>query len=124
MALIDVTDVLFDPDFADTNIKVERSTLTVGDDGVARKEFKTIRFTGVVTPDTGDILERRGEGERIKGRITIHTKFELIDSAAGGTADIVQWRGKRYTVANVSNNMNFGKGFVRASCDVIPLAGG
>lgn len=123
MALLDVTDVLLDPDFADYDLQCERTQLEIGEDGVARKTSELTQFTGVVTPDTGETLERSGEGERIKGRITIHTKFALIDSAAGGTADIVHWKSNRYTVSNVSSNLHFGQGFVRASCDIIPKAG-
>ena len=58
MANLDVSDILFDPDFADTNIFCERSVQTINDNGLAVNETRRIRFTGVVTPDTGDLLER------------------------------------------------------------------
>lgn len=123
MALLDVTDVLFDPDFVDYGLVCERSAVKVGEDGIARTVTERIDFCAVVTPDSGDILERLEEGERIKGRITVHSHFELRDGAEGGTADIIEWRGKRYTVSNVSTLVNFGRGFVCASCDVIPYTG-
>ena len=123
MALIDVSELLSDPDFLNYGLVCERNLLEIGVDGVARKTTKLIKFNAVVTPDTGEILDRTGEGERIKGRITIHTSFRLLDGAEGGTADIVRWDSKRFTVSNISNNMNWGRGFVSASCDVIPYTG-
>ena len=123
MANLDVSDILFDPDFADTNIFCERSVQTINDNGLAVNETRRIRFTGVVTPDTGDLLERMDEGERVKGRITIHSRFPLRDGAEGGSADVIVWKRKRYTVSRVSDLTNFGRGFTRASCDVIPFSG-
>lgn len=123
MALLDVSEILFDPDFADTGIICERSIQAIGDDGMAINDLTMITFTGVVTPDMGDVLERVDEGERIKGRITIHSRFQLRDGAEGGSADIIVWKGKRYTVSKVSDLGNFGRGFTRASCDVIPFTG-
>lgn len=123
MALLDVSDIILDPDFADTGIVCERATQTIGEDGMAHNETKRIKFTGVVTPDMGDVLERLDSGERVKGRITIHSRFPLRDGAEGGSADIIVWKGKRYTVSRVSDLTNFGRGFTRASCDVIPFSG-
>ena len=124
MALIDVTDVLLDPDFMSLGLICERSTQIVGDDGLAVNTIKKIRFAGVVTSNTGDILERLAEGQRIKGSITIHTKFQLTDGSLGNGTDVIQWRGSRYTVSNVNDYSHFGRGFVAANCDVIPLTGG
>lgn len=123
MAILDVSEILFDPDFADTDIVCERSIQTIGEDGMAQNDLTMTRFTGVVTPDIGDVLERLDEGERIKGRITIHSQFPLRDGAEGGSADVIVWKGKRYTVSKVSDLTNFGRGFTRASCDVIPFSG-
>lgn len=123
MANLDVSDLLSDPDFADRGIICERSIQTIGEDGMAENSLTMIKFTGVVTPDMGDVLERLDEGERIKGRITIHSQFPLRDGAEGGSADIVVWKDKRYTVTKVSDLTNFGRGFTRASCDVIPFSG-
>jgi len=123
MALLDVTEVLLDPDFMDSTLVCERTVQTVGNDGMAVNTPALMPFAGVVTSNQGDILERIATGERIKGNITIHTMFALQDGSAGFTADVVQWRGKRYTVSNVNDYEHFGQGFVSASCDIIPLAG-
>lgn len=123
MALLDVTDVVLDPDFMDTSLTYERNSVTVGSNGIATQTTVTTAFSGVVTSNTGDILERMTDGERIKGSITIHTKTVLNDGATGTTADIVQWRGRRYTVSNVNDYSHFGRGFIAANCDLIPLSG-
>ncbi|HWU68262.1 MAG TPA: hypothetical protein VN046_05260 [Stenotrophobium sp.] len=123
MALLDVTEVLLDPDFMDSTLACERTAQTVGNDGVAVNTVTLMPFSGVVTSNQGDILERIAAGERINGNITIHTMFVLQDGSAGFTADVVQWRGNRYTVSNVNDYEHFGQGFVSASCDIIPLAG-
>lgn len=124
MALLDVTEVLLDPDFMDMGLVCKRYTQTVGDNGRAVNAETSTPFAGVVTSDKGDILERIAGGERKKGSITIHTMFRL--TAGDGEeiiADVVTWQGRDYTVANVNDYSHFGRGFVAASCDLKPLAG-
>lgn len=124
MALLDVTEVLLDPDFMDMGLVCKRSTQTVGDNGRATNAQSSTPFAGVVTSDKGDILERIAGGERKKGSITIHTMFRL--TAGDGEdiiADVVTWQGRDYTVAHVNDYSHFGSGFVAASCDLLPLAG-
>ncbi|MEE3504837.1 hypothetical protein QN399_00920 [Pseudomonas sp. 10C3] len=123
MALLDVTDVLLDPDFMDMGLACVRTTETVGDNG--RPTTTTVRsvFAGVITSDSGDILERLAGGERKKGSITIHTIFQLTSGFDNVTADTVTWRGNEYVVSNVNDYAHFGRGFVSATCDLKPLAG-
>ncbi|GAA5786136.1 hypothetical protein [Chitiniphilus shinanonensis] len=123
MADLDVTEILFDPDFMDTGLVCKRGAQVIGDDGMAVNAISNTPFAGVVTSDRGDLLERIATGERVKGSITIHTVFPLSDGAAGQTADIVSWRGRDYTVTNVNDYQHFGAGFVCATCELIPLAG-
>lgn len=123
MARLDVTEILTDPDFVDTNLVCERSTQAIGTDGIAVNSTKDLRFSGVVTSDQGDILERMPGVERIKGSINIHSRFILNDGAPNQTADVVRWRGRRYTVSNVNDYSHFGRGFMVATCDLIPISG-
>lgn len=123
MALLDVSEVLLDPDFMDT-LTCYRKTQAVGDDGIASVTSQTIPFYGVVTSDSGDILERIATGERIKGSITIHSTFPLRDgSGSTQTADEVLFHGQMYIVSTVNDYSHFGQGFVAATCDLKPLAG-
>lgn len=123
MAQLDVSDVLLDPDFMDMGLVCKRSVQTVGDNGRTTTTDTNIAFAGVVTSDKGDILERTASAERKKGSITIHTSFRLIGGEDDVTADIVTWDSKTYTVSNVNDYSHFGRGFVCATCDLLPLAG-
>lgn len=123
MALLDVSDILTDPDFMDTGLVCERNAQTVGSNGLATNAVTLTTFAGVVTSDNGDLLDRTAGGDRIKGNMTIHTRFPLDDGSSINGADIVQWNGRRYTVTVVNDWSHFGRGFVCATCDLIPLAG-
>jgi len=123
MAQLDVSDILCDPDFMSTGLVCERNVQTVGGNGIATNAATNMPFSGVVTSDNGDLLERNPDGERVKGNLTIHTRFPLDDGSAMNAADIVQWRGRRYTVTVVNDWSHFGRGFICATCDLIPLSG-
>lgn len=123
MALLDVTEVLLDPDFMDTGLVCVRTTEVVGDNGRPVLNPTSTPFSGVITSDKGDILERLAGAERKKGSITIHTIFALTSGEGDTTADVVTWRGKEYIVSNVNDYGHFGRGFVCATCDLKPLKG-
>lgn len=125
MALLDVTDVLLDPDFMDTSLVCNRMTQSVDAHGRAQNAAASTPFFGVVTSDKGDILHRNADGSRIVGSITIHTPFRLRDGGPDDTADAdeIVWQGSTYTVVNVNDYSHFGAGFVCATCDLKPLSG-
>lgn len=123
MALLDVTDVLLDPDFMDTGLVCNRMTQTVDDHGRATNAPAPVTFAAVVTSDKGDILHRNADGSRINGSITVHTPFRLSDGSTGQDADEIVWQGRTYTVVNVNDYSHFGRGFVCATCDLKPLSG-
>ncbi len=124
MPFLDVTEVLEDPDLADYSLVCTRQTQVVGNDGLAVNTSTTIPFSGVVTSDTGDVLERLAAGSYIKGSITIHTKFILRDGQSGEDADLVKWQGRQYMVTDVNDYSAWGRGFVGARCELLPLSGG
>lgn len=123
MPLLDVSSVLDNPMFSD-QLTCMRNTQTVGTDGLAVNKQTLTSFTGVVTSDTGDILQRLAEGSYVKGSITVHTRFQLIDGIAGKDADVVTWNGRNYTVSSVNDYSRFGRGFVAANCEPLALSGG
>ncbi|UIA94546.1 head-tail adaptor (plasmid) [Erwinia tracheiphila] len=122
MARIDVTRVLRSPKFADNSLVVIRSTQMVGNDGRAVNTSEQLPFSGVVTSDQGDVLVRIATGERTTGSIVIHTQFRLFDGDTNHTADIVIWQGRKYTVASCNDYSTWGRGFVAAYCDLLPLS--
>lgn len=123
MPLLDVTDVLLDPDFLDTSPVVQRNAQTVGDDGMAVNTTTEIPFAGVITSLNGAVLQRVAEGSRIADTITIHTPFKLIAGQPGFDADIVVWDGVHWTVTNVNSYSQYGRGFVAATCTMKELTG-
>ena len=123
MPFLDVSDVLLDPDFADSCV-CHRKAQSVDANGRAVNVTTDFNFLAVITSDRGDILDRIAGAERVNGSITIHTQFLLDDGAgASRSTDEVTWNGRDYVVSNVNDYSRFGKGFIAASADLKPLAG-
>lgn len=122
MPLLDVSELLTDPDFCQRLI-CTRLKQIVGENGLAVNSPVRIPFTGVVTQMSGAELERNAVGELITGTILVCTKFRLTDGKVGLTADIITMGPRRYTVINVYNYSQYGQGFIEAVCDLIPLEG-
>jgi hypothetical protein len=132
MPWLDVSDLMTDPDFVELDLICQRNAQTVGAGGLAANATTSIPFTGVVTSERGDVLERLADGERIIGTIMIVTRFRLRDGRGADvrdgepaiTADVVLWRGRAFTVVDANDYTHFGRGFVQARCDLLPLSGG
>lgn len=124
MPNLDVSSVLTDPMFADGSLRCIRQKQTVGDNGIAVSTTQTLPFVGVVTAASGTVLEREAEGSRVSGSINIITRFWLEDGKTALAADIVTWKGRRYTVADVQDYTSYGVGFIQATCELLPISGG
>lgn len=123
MPLLDVTEVLFDPDFADTLVCI-RQTQTVDDDGIATNVTQSMPFIGVVTADRGKELARLAAGSHVSGSILVHTAFRLTNGGpAGRDSDHIVWNGDEYIVKSIDDYSTYGMGFLCASCDLLPLSG-
>lgn len=119
--LLDVTEVLIDPMFQDTEILYTRVTETVDNNGLAQHTSTTTQFAGVVVQNGGDQLKRLEDGSRHTDSIDIYTRTNLISGEQGWTADIVTWQGRQYTVMKVLDWSTYGTGFRHAICDLRPL---
>lgn len=118
MALIDVTDLLADPDFVEpAPLTVRRSAVSVNEHGRKVATPSVSLFTAVVTQNGGADLVRGPDGSMISGDIVIHTTFRLTEE------DDVIWKGTTYTVKNVRDWSSFGRGFVCAIAIRRPLNG-
>lgn len=114
MPLLDVTEILSDPDFADT-ITVTRSTQTGFDHGrpvITVQSFPNV--TAVVTAGQGDILKYFPEMTNIQGAILIHTTFRLTSVSETTQADLVTWQGRDYQITGLNDWSTFGVGFIMA----------
>lgn len=123
MPTLDVTEVLSDPDFMTNALVRIRYTQTVGSDGIASNTTASDSFSGVVTQATGNQLVRADGGSYISGTILVHSTFPLSAGAAGQDADVIAWRGRNYTVKDVADWSDYGRGFTCATCEPIALSG-
>lgn len=123
MPLLDVSELMYDLDFLERNLTCLRMAQVMGDNGLAVNSPISIPFNGVVTMVRGNDLNRNAVGELITGSILICTRFRLLDGKSGFSADVILRETRQYTVANVLPYSKYGRGFVEATCDLLPLAG-
>lgn len=100
MPLLDVTELFSDPDFA-TTFLVERCTDDVNSKGRnVPQEAPPVSVVGVVQPAGSTTLSRFAEGSNLNGAVEIWTTFPLTNGQGLDYqgADVVIWRGARYTV--------------------------
>ncbi|HHG9959575.1 TPA: head-tail adaptor [Yersinia enterocolitica] len=124
MPNLDVTDVLFDPDFCDMSLVVKRNIQTVDADGFATNEVTEKGFAGVVTVDRSLESRRMMSGNIIGGAILIVTVERLTQGQTGRDADIVTYQNRDYRVTFVDPYTAYGAGFVQAHCELLPFDGG
>ncbi|PQQ24789.1 head-tail adaptor [Photorhabdus hindustanensis] len=124
MPFLDVTEVLFDPDFCDTTLKYTRRKVIVDDDGFATSEKTTKGFAGVVTVDSSLEAQMRIAGQVVSGNILIITTERLISGETDKTGDVVTYQNRDYLVKSVDPYTAYGAGFVQAHCELLPFDGG
>ena len=116
MALIDVSDLLRDPDFTNVVTLIRRS-VTVNGHGENVMTESACYITAVVQGDNTETLDKLPEGARLSDVITVYYRGTLTAERPGGYADIIVWQGKRFQVKEVAEDfMNYGAGFTKALC--------
>lgn len=123
MPLLDVTDILSDPDFVDLTPVCIRQDQVAAPGGRVTNVQTSTPFTGVFTMDRGSILNRMAEGSYVSGSILVYTPFQLRMSGASVDADLIDWHGERYTVVNRGDYTAYGSGFVWAVGEPVKLSG-
>ena len=121
MANLDVSDVLLDPDFMSRGLICTPIAVIVGDNGRPQKTDSKHKFNAVVTTNSGMNMDRREDGTLIKGAINIHSRFVLSAGDSESQADEVLWQGREYIVSQVLSNTHYGRGFIKAICELKPL---
>lgn len=121
MALIDTSDLLLDPDFADSATLITRaSSVNSYGEHVMVETQSTI--TVVVQGANTEVIDRMPEGARLSDIITVHYRGKLNAESVNGYADVIVWQGKRYQVKEVEEDfMNYGAGFTKANCILEPV---
>jgi len=116
MALIDVTQLLTDPDFTDT-VQLIRRAKDVNDFGEGvLTEADPVDAKMVVQPATGDDLKKMPEGSVFTEMIKVWFKGELRLQTVDGYSDIIVARGRRFECYKPDDFSNYGAGYMAAIC--------
>ena len=116
MALIDVSELLSDPDFTDVVqiIQRARSVIQYGENVLTENNLGDINL--VVQPATPKSLERLPEGAKLVDAINVWHRGVLNVESVNGYSDIVVWRGDRFAVVDNDDFSNYGNGYTKAIC--------
>jgi hypothetical protein len=115
MATIDVTEVLFDPDFVDEFVVTRRVEVVSGQGRVnVTTTVVTPNPVGVVTATTPADLQRRDDLQSLGRSVNVVTTFRLRGPGPGHQPDLLGIDGVTYTVVEVLPYTRFGPGFVEA----------
>lgn len=118
MALIDVSDLLLDPDFTNV-VTLIRRTSTINTHGEHEMTESPCNIVASVQDINTEDLVRLPEGARLQDLITVYYRGDLQPESKGGYSDLIVWQGRRYQVRTVDEEfMNFGAGFTRAICSM------
>jgi hypothetical protein len=120
MADIDVSDVLSNSDFVDP-FKYIRNTQSVNAGVGTVTPSLPIDGFGCFYSKSGDMISRTAPGEYNDDTITVVTTTRLVSGESGATADLVMWNGSLWTVIHVNNYGQYGRGFVEATCELLPM---
>ncbi len=105
--MLDVSEVILDPDFAQEYPIWRRPGAWVGGRWVPGTEYR-VRAYGTVTVATTRDLEQVPEGDRVKGMMCFYSDREIFTTREEGTSDEPEWRGERYRIVQVAPWGDFG----------------
>jgi galactose-6-phosphate isomerase len=117
MALIDVSEILSDPDFVD-DFNVIRNSRTVDMHGRTIDTDGVYLTYGSVQPAKEVQLRQLPELERVGSFISVVTPFRLFALTDTTAPDQITWNGRSYRVKIVRDWTNYGQGFVEAICEL------
>jgi hypothetical protein len=117
MPLLNVSDVLLDPDFA-TRVTVIRRQEIIDEHGRSQlKETAYHNVIGVQTRDHPNDLERHDDFEVMTSTISFITKFPLHGQVPGYQPDVIILNGNHFLVRHLDPYPKFGEGFYEAICE-------
>lgn len=115
MALVDVSELLTDPDFTDRITLVRRLSMINVHGEMVLTESESENTMVVQAPDA-EMLNRAPEGANLSGAIQVYSREPLFSGLNGGYSDVIVHAGERYQVNAVANYLNYGAGYVLALC--------
>lgn len=116
MALIDVSDIVLDPDFTSAMQIIHRTATvnTKGENVITEK--LPIQTVGSIQPISGKTLMRVPEALRSENLRSFWTKTPIIADKHGVYTDILVFGCERFQVKHVFDWTNFGAGFTEGLC--------
>jgi galactose-6-phosphate isomerase len=128
--LLDVTDILGDPDLADTfwvRSRAEfigdngRRVVIAGDDADSPSGPSDTMAMGVVAAGPDNSLERERDQQHSLKALTIITTHRLQGPSEGRDADLVYWGQEWFVVTKVEDYSRWGAGFIQAEARATDL---
>jgi hypothetical protein len=124
MALIDVSDLLVDPDFVD-NLQVIRRTAAVNARGEnVVSEPTTIATVGSIQPASAKQLQRLPEALRIADVRSFFINLPIVQDGSSNYPDVIVYGGKRFQVQTAAPWANYGAGWNEGICVAQEPSGG
>jgi hypothetical protein len=121
VAEIDVTEILADPDLADSFVVTRTRQITDTHGRTVALQPSTTTVVGVVQPMSGRTLNMMPDMVNVSGAIELWTTYRLEGPSETTQSDVVTWQGRNYMVQNVQPFTNYGQGYVHAVCQLIDL---
>jgi hypothetical protein len=107
MALIDLTELMIDPDFVDP-IQILKRQASVNAYGENRVTETVVNTLGSVQPASGKTLMRLPEALRVQSVSQFWVKGLIIsDGTGGGYPDVIVFKGLRYQVQSILDYFNW-----------------
>lgn len=119
MPLLDVTELLTDPDFVQT-VTLTRRVQTVGANGVASSTGTDTDIVASVQPDMGKVV-RGADGEYAAAKIVVYSRARLLGVTNSKYPDVITWKGQKYLVIGPRDWNDWGAGFTAADCELMDL---
>lgn len=115
MGLVDVSELLVDPDFVDPMAIIFRVP-TVNSFGENSTVETTLDTIGSIQPASGKALNRLPEALRIENMMSFWYKGDITVSGPGKYPSVLVFKGNRYQVKNVFDWSNWGAGWSEGLC--------
>jgi hypothetical protein len=106
MALIDVTELLADPDFVDA-LSITHRVPTVNSMGENSLTETTVETIGSVQPASGATLNRLPDALRVPNVNSFWIKGEIVSDGTNEYPDLIVYQGQNYEVQVVFDWMNW-----------------
>jgi hypothetical protein len=126
MPLLDVSDIILDPDFCEFLTVYRREEVV---DTKGRATVTPVLITpapiGVVEPQDDLPLQRGPDQQNLPQLLEVHSQFRLRSASNDPSTgknyqpDVIVWNGDQFLVNRVMNWSKFGKGFIRAQCSSV-----